>query len=103
MRIRINLRPRFEQLRDALANLHMSFLCVVILTPPAQEKALLTLRGVAVEFLRQLRRDVRDDQRAFAFVMQLEHMTDAMNLSDQRRLARRNPKTRTQSPRAQRT
>src|SRR5438046_10214643 len=34
--------------------------------------------------------------------MELEHVTDAMNLSDQRRFARGNPETRPQSPRAQR-
>ena len=55
----------------------------------------LNLHRVALEFLRQLWRNVRDDQHAFAFVAQLEHVTNSMNLGDQRRFARRNFKTRT--------
>src|SRR5713226_10384556 len=62
----------------------------------------LSLLRVAVEFLRQLRRDMRDNQCAFAFVTQLEHVTNTINLSDQRRFACGNPETRTQSPRAKR-
>src|SRR5438128_10381160 len=62
----------------------------------------LSLLRVALEFLRQLWRNVRDDQRGFAFVPQLEYMTNAMNFGDQRRLACRNAETGAQSPRTER-
>ena len=45
---------------------------------------------------------MRDNQRGFAFVPQLEYMTNAMNFGDQRRLACRNAETGAQSPRAER-
>ena len=50
------------------------------------------------ELLLKLRRHVRHDHRVVVFVAQFEDVTDAMNLGDQRRFVRRNPKTRTQSP-----
>ena len=60
------------------------------------------LLRVALEFLRQIWRNVRDNQRGFAFVPQLEYMTNAMNFGDQRRLACRNAETGAQSPRTER-
>ncbi len=62
----------------------------------------LSLLRVTLKFLRQLWRNVRDNQRAFAFVPQLEYMTNPMNFGDQRRLACRNAETGAQSPRTER-
>lgn len=53
------------------------------------------LRGIALKLLRQVRRDVRDDERPVAFVFQLEHVTDSMNFGDQRRFICRNAEART--------
>ena len=51
------------------------------------------------ELLLQLRRErVRHDQRELIFVMQLEHVTDAMNLRDQSRFRQRHAKARAQPP-----
>src|SRR5439155_24585638 len=43
----------------------------------------------------QMRRDMRDDQCVVAVITQVEHVTDTMDLSDQRRLIGRNAKMRT--------
>src|ERR1043166_9056014 len=45
---------------------------------------------------------MRDDQRVISFVAQFQHVTDAMNLGDQRAFIRGNSKARAQSPGSER-
>ena len=53
---------------------------------------------VSLQLLRQIRRNVRDDQSIVALVSQFEDVTNPMDLRDQRAFVRGNPKPRAQSP-----
>ena len=53
---------------------------------------------VSLQLLRQIRRNVRDDQSIVALVSQFEDVTNSMDLRDQRAFLRGNPKPRAQSP-----
>src|SRR4029453_5761605 len=56
---------------------------------------------VSLQFLRQIRRNMRDDQSIVPLVSEFEDVTNPMDLRDQRAFVRRNPKPRAQSPRAE--
>ena len=45
------------------------------------------------EFLLEMRRNMRDDQRVVAIITQFQHVTHAMDLRNERRLIGRNSKT----------
>ena len=53
---------------------------------------------VPLQLLRQIRRNVRDDQSIVALISQFEDVTNPMDLRDQRAFVRGNPKPRAQSP-----
>jgi hypothetical protein len=53
---------------------------------------------VPLQLLRQIGRNVRDDQSIVALVSQFEDVTNPMDLRDQRAFVRGNPKPRAQSP-----
>src|SRR5207302_9704561 len=57
---------------------------------------------VSLEPLRQIGWNMGDDYGIVAFIAQFQHVTDSMDLRDQRRFIRRNTKARAQSPRTQR-
>ena len=112
MRGGINVRKSFHQLLDTLTNFHSESIFHIALdlrVSPApqireiwswrQDGDVRAIRNAAVFLLRiaselafQVRRNMRDDHRVFAIITQLEHVTDAMNLRDERRLIGRDPK-----------
>jgi len=53
---------------------------------------------ISLQLLRQIGRNVRDDQSIIVLISQFQEVTDPMNLCDQRAFVRRNPKPRAQSP-----
>src|SRR5437867_5574279 len=57
---------------------------------------------VPLELVRQLGWNMGDDHSIVAFIAQFKHVTDSMDLGDQRRFIRWNTKARAQSPGTQR-
>ena len=113
MRTGINVRKSLHQVFDTLRDFHSESIFRIVLdllfsqsAPKSascdswRQDANVTTNGNAADFLWgisselgfQMRRDMRDDQCVVAVITQLEHVTDAMDLSDQRRLIGRNAK-----------
>ena len=102
----INFRKSFHQLLDTLTDFHSESIFHIALdlssgrAPPksairfmaqdadvtAIRNAAVFLLGISSELRFQMRRDMRDDQSVVAVITQIEHVTDAMDLSNQRRL-----------------